>query len=156
MDGDRTGILPFIWEPNYGFERYTEYALDVPMYFRYDNGEYLDATAKRTTFREFMDGKLPSAPGAAAHMRLSPCLALRTRLWRARELSDHPTVACAATGGRWYRVREQPCAADVQPQLQKHTRPQPLSWGYTHGAHQPPSWDRKDGVLGWFRTAFRV
>ena len=63
VDKDRTGILPFIWEPNYGFERYTQYALDVPMYFRYENGEYLDATDQRTTFRQFMDGQLPSAPG---------------------------------------------------------------------------------------------
>ena len=69
MDADRTGILPFIWEPTYGFERYTEYALDVPMYFRYDNGEYMDATAERTTFREFMDGRLPSAPGVWLHIR---------------------------------------------------------------------------------------
>lgn len=73
VDADRTGILPFIWEPNYGFDRYTEYALDVPMYFRYDDGEYVDATSQRTTFREFMEGKLPSAPGAAALWLLRGC-----------------------------------------------------------------------------------
>ena len=73
MDADRTGILPFIWEPGYGFARYTEYALDVPMYFRYEAGEYVDATAQRTTFRQFMEGQLPSAPGRAPAGTLHAC-----------------------------------------------------------------------------------
>ena len=63
VDADRTGILPFVWDSNFGFERYVEYALDVPMYFKYKDGVYQDATLQRTTFREYMDGKLFIVPG---------------------------------------------------------------------------------------------
>jgi len=60
-DSDRTGMLPFVFEDGFGFQRYTDYALDVPMYFVRRNGEYLDATGH--TFRQFMDGKLEILPG---------------------------------------------------------------------------------------------
>lgn len=63
VDNDRCGILPFVWDDDFGFERYTEYALDVPMYFAYRDHKYLDATKERVTFREFLDGKLPLLPG---------------------------------------------------------------------------------------------
>ncbi|CAL8469717.1 g9259 [Coccomyxa elongata] len=63
VDPDRTGILPFVWDDDFGFERYTEYALDVPMYFLYRNGKYEDATQQRCTFREYLEGRLPIAPG---------------------------------------------------------------------------------------------
>ncbi len=63
MDPDRTGTLPFVWQPGFGFESYVEYALDVPMYFLYRDGVYQDATQQRGTFREFLDGNLPLAPG---------------------------------------------------------------------------------------------
>ena len=62
-DADRCGILPFVWEPGFGFGAYAEYALDVPLYFLYRGGAYTDATLQRATFRDFMDGKLPQAPG---------------------------------------------------------------------------------------------
>ena len=64
VDPDRTGILPFVWDADFGFERYVEYALDVPMYFLYRNGQYEDATQQRCTFRDYMDGRLPISPGA--------------------------------------------------------------------------------------------
>ena len=64
VDPDRTGILPFVWDADFGFERYVEYALDVPMYFLYRNGRYEDATQQRCTFREYMDGHLPINPSA--------------------------------------------------------------------------------------------
>ena len=64
VDPDRTGILPFVWDADFGFERYTEYALDVPMYFLYRNGRYEDATQARGTFREYLEGRLPISPGA--------------------------------------------------------------------------------------------
>jgi glutamate--cysteine ligase len=60
-DPDRTGILPFVFEPGMGFERYVDYLLDVPMYFVYREGRYLDASGQ--SFREFLKGKLPAAPG---------------------------------------------------------------------------------------------
>jgi glutamate--cysteine ligase len=63
VDPDRTGILPFVWDEDFGFERYVEYALDVPMYFLYQNGKYEDATQQRCTFREYLEGRLPSHPG---------------------------------------------------------------------------------------------
>lgn len=55
-DPDRTGMLPFAFESGFGFEQYVDYALDVPMYFVYRNGDYLDASGK--SFRDFLEGKL--------------------------------------------------------------------------------------------------
>ena len=55
-DPDRTGMLPFVFDEGFGFEQYLDYALDVPMYFVYRNGDYLDASGK--SFRDFLDGKL--------------------------------------------------------------------------------------------------
>lgn len=60
-DNDRAGMLPFVFEDGFGFERYVDYALDVPMYFVARNGEYLNAAGK--SFRDFMDGKLDILPG---------------------------------------------------------------------------------------------
>jgi len=60
-DPDRCGVLPFVFEDGMGFERYVDHVLDVPMYFVYRNGEYLDASGQ--SFREFMAGRLPILPG---------------------------------------------------------------------------------------------
>ncbi|MGH6948561.1 MAG: glutamate--cysteine ligase, partial [Kiloniellales bacterium] len=60
-DPQRSGILPFVFEPGMGFERYVEHALDVPMYFVYRNGRYQDASGQ--SFRDFLAGKLPALPG---------------------------------------------------------------------------------------------
>jgi glutamate--cysteine ligase len=60
-DPDRTGMLPWVFEEEMGFERYVEYMLDVPMYFVYRNGEYIDASGQ--SFRDFLDGRLPALPG---------------------------------------------------------------------------------------------
>ena len=60
-DPDRTGMLPFAFEPGFGFERYVDYALDVPMYFVARNGRYIDCAGE--SFRRFMEGKLPQLPG---------------------------------------------------------------------------------------------
>ena len=60
-DPDRSGMLPFMFEDGAGFERYVDYALDVPMYFVRRGGKYLDASGK--SFRDFMDGKLDILPG---------------------------------------------------------------------------------------------
>ncbi|MGI9510427.1 MAG: glutamate--cysteine ligase, partial [Geminicoccaceae bacterium] len=60
-DPDRTGILPFVFEDGMGFERYVEHALDVPMYFVYRDGTYIDASGQ--SFRDFLEGKLPALPG---------------------------------------------------------------------------------------------
>ncbi|MGR3490854.1 MAG: glutamate--cysteine ligase, partial [Shimia sp.] len=61
LDDARTGMVPFVFEDGFGFERWVDYALDVPMYFVYRDGEYIDALGQ--SFRDFMDGKLPALPG---------------------------------------------------------------------------------------------
>ncbi|WP_224824929.1 glutamate--cysteine ligase [Cognatishimia sp. MH4019] len=61
LDPDRTGTVPFVFEDGFGFERWVEYALDVPMYFVYRDGVYIDALGQ--SFRDFMKGELPALPG---------------------------------------------------------------------------------------------
>jgi glutamate--cysteine ligase len=63
-DGDRTGMLPWAFEPGMGFERWVDYALDVPMYFVKHDDEYVDASGQ--SFRDLLAGKLPAMPGARA------------------------------------------------------------------------------------------
>lgn len=60
-DPDRTGDLPFVFESGFGFERYVEYLLDVPMYFVYRDGGYIDTAGR--SFRDFLDGRLEELPG---------------------------------------------------------------------------------------------
>jgi glutamate--cysteine ligase len=60
-DPDRTGLLPFVFEDGFGFERYADYALDVPMYFVKRGDRYLDVSGR--SFRDFLEGKLPELPG---------------------------------------------------------------------------------------------
>ena len=60
-DPDRSGMLPFMFEEGAGFERYVDYALDVPMYFVRRGGKYHDASG--LSFRDFLDGKLSILPG---------------------------------------------------------------------------------------------
>lgn len=60
LDAARTGTLPFVFEDGFGFERYVQYALDVPMYFVYRDGKYIDALG--LSFRDFLDGKLSALP----------------------------------------------------------------------------------------------
>jgi glutamate--cysteine ligase len=75
-DPDRTGMLDFVFEDGFGYERYVDYLLDVPMYFSYREGVYHDASGQ--SFREFLKGRLPALPGA-----------LPTQ----RDWSDHMTTA---------------------------------------------------------------
>jgi len=60
-DPDRTGMLPFVFNEGFGYERYCDYALDVPMYFVFRDGRYIDAAG--LSFRDFLDGKLSALPG---------------------------------------------------------------------------------------------
>jgi len=60
-DPARTGMLPFVFEDGFGYERYADYALDVPMYFVYRDGKYIDAAG--LSFRDFLAGKLSVLPG---------------------------------------------------------------------------------------------
>ena len=60
-DPDRTGMLPFVFDDGFGFEAYADFALDVPMYFVYRDGKYVDASGQ--SFRDFLAGRLPALPG---------------------------------------------------------------------------------------------
>jgi len=75
-DNARTGMLDFVFEDGFGYQRYAEYLLDVPMYFVYRNGNYVDASGQ--SFRDFLAGKLPALPG---------------ELPTFRDWSDHMTTA---------------------------------------------------------------
>jgi len=98
-DPDRTGMLPFVFEDGFGYERYCDYALNVPMYFVYRDGQYIDVAGER--FQDFIDGELPQLPGekptitdwtdhlstAFPEVRLKSFLEMR-----------------GADGGRWSRI----------------------------------------------------
>lgn len=98
-DPDRTGMLDFVFEDGFGFERYVDYMLDVPMYFVFRNGRYLDCSG--LSFRDFLAGRL--APLAGALPTLS-------------DWSDHLTTAFpevrlkkylemrGADAGPWHRL----------------------------------------------------
>ena len=61
LDPARTGMVPFVFEDGFGFEAWVEYALDVPMYFVYRDGNYINALGQ--SFRDFLKGRLPALPG---------------------------------------------------------------------------------------------
>jgi glutamate--cysteine ligase len=63
-DPDRSGMLPWVFEPGMGFERYVDYALDVPMYFVKRGDRYIDVAGK--SFRDLMQARLPELPGERA------------------------------------------------------------------------------------------
>jgi glutamate--cysteine ligase len=63
-DAARTGMLHWAFEPGMGFERWVDYALDVPMYFIKRGDRYIDVAGQ--SFRDLMAGKLPALPGARA------------------------------------------------------------------------------------------
>jgi glutamate--cysteine ligase len=98
-DPNRTGMLPFVFEAGMGFDAYAEYALDVPMYFVYRDGRYIDVAG--ASFRDFLDGRLAGLPG------VRPTL---------DDWSDHLTTLFpevrlkqflemrGADGGRWRRI----------------------------------------------------
>lgn len=61
LDDARTGMLPFVFDEGMGFEAYADWVLDVPMYFVYRDGNYIDARGQ--SFRDFLRGDLPALPG---------------------------------------------------------------------------------------------
>jgi glutamate--cysteine ligase len=98
-DPDRTGMLPFVFEDGFGYERYCDYALNVPMYFVYRDGKYIDVAGEK--FADFLEGKLPQLPGEKPRMT---------------DWTDHLSTAFpevrlksflemrGADGGRWSRI----------------------------------------------------
>jgi len=61
LDASRTGMLPFAFDEGMGFQAYVDWVLDVPMYFVYRDGKYIDALGQ--SFRDFLRGELPALPG---------------------------------------------------------------------------------------------
>ena len=66
LDEARTGMLPFVFDEGFGFEAWVQYVLDVPMYFVYRDGKYINALGM--SFRDFMKGELPALPGETPSM----------------------------------------------------------------------------------------
>jgi glutamate--cysteine ligase len=65
-DAARSGMLPFAFEAGMGFERYVDYALDVPMYFVKRGSLYHDVAG--ASFRDLLDGRLAALPGERARV----------------------------------------------------------------------------------------
>ena len=65
-DPDRCGMLPFVFDEGFSFEAYTDYVLDVPMYFVYRNGKYIDVSGE--SFRKFMEGRIYQLNGITPTM----------------------------------------------------------------------------------------
>jgi glutamate--cysteine ligase len=98
-DPARTGMLPFVFEDGFGYERYVDYALDVPMYFVFRDGRYIDAAG--LSFRDFLRGELSILPGE------KPTLSD----WNDHLSTAFPEVRLksflemrGADGGRWSRI----------------------------------------------------
>lgn len=98
-DPDRTGVLPFVFEDGFGFEAYTDYALDVPMYFVYRDGVYHDVSGK--SFRDFMDGKLEGFEGQMP--TLSDWADHLTTIFPEARIKQYMEVR-GADGGPWDRI----------------------------------------------------
>ena len=98
-DPDRTGMLPFVFEDGFGYERYLDYALDVPMYFVYREGKYIDVAGE--SFRAFLDGKLPQLPGEKP--RLSDFVDHLSTIFPEVRLKSFLEMR-GADGGRWSRI----------------------------------------------------
>jgi glutamate--cysteine ligase len=99
VDNARSGMLPFVFESGMGFERYVDYALDVPMYFVYREGKYIDVAGK--SFRDFLGGAIPELKG------ITPTMAD----WADHLTTIFPEVRLkkflemrGADGGTWRRI----------------------------------------------------
>jgi glutamate--cysteine ligase len=100
-DPDRCGFLSFVFDEDMSFEKYINYALDVPMYFFRREGKYIDVSGQ--SFRAFMEGKLPGYEGEVATLEdwhdhlttLFPEVRLKTYLELRGADSNSPAVVLA-------------------------------------------------------------
>jgi glutamate--cysteine ligase len=99
VDNQRAGMLPFAFESGFGFERYVDYALDVPMYFVYRNGHYIDVAGK--SFRDFLDGRIPELNGVEPQR--SDWADHLTTLFPEARIKSYLEVR-GADGGTWRRI----------------------------------------------------
>jgi glutamate--cysteine ligase len=99
VDPERTGMLPFVFESGMGFEAYVDYALDVPMYFLYRDGRYLDVAGH--PFRDFLERKLPGL--AHIEPQMSDWADHLTTLFPEVRLKQFMEMR-GADGGPWRRL----------------------------------------------------
>jgi glutamate--cysteine ligase len=98
-DPDRTGMLPFVFEDGFGYERYLDYALDVPMYFVYRDGIYHDVAGK--SFRDFLAGRLEGFEGEKP--RVSDFTDHLSTIFPEVRLKSFLEMR-GADGGRWGKI----------------------------------------------------
>ena len=99
LDPDRTGMVPFVFEDGFGFEAWVQYALDVPMYFVYRDGKYINALGQ--SFRDFLKGELPALPGEMP--TLSDWADHLTTLFPEARVKQYIEMR-GADGGPWRRL----------------------------------------------------
>src|SRR5688572_88495 len=99
VDNARSGMLPFVFEDGFGFERYVDYALDVPMYFVYRDGQYIDVAGK--SFRDFLEGRIPELKGVTPMM--ADWADHLTTLFPEARIKTYLEVR-GADGGTWRRI----------------------------------------------------
>jgi glutamate--cysteine ligase len=98
-DPDRTGMLPWAFEPGMGFERYVDYALDVPMYFVKRGETYIDVAGQ--SFRDLMQGRLAALPGE--HATISDWVNHVSTIFPEVRLKRYLEMR-GADGGPWRRL----------------------------------------------------
>jgi glutamate--cysteine ligase len=99
VDNARAGMLPWVFEDGMGFERYVDYALDVPMYFLYRDGKYIDMAGK--SFRDFLARKIPEV--APIEPMLSDWADHLTTIFPEVRLKSFLEMR-GTDGGQWRRI----------------------------------------------------
>jgi glutamate--cysteine ligase len=99
VDLARSGMLPFVFEDGMSFERYVDYALDVPMYFVYRDGKYHDVAGK--SFRDFLERKIPEV--AQFEPSMSDWADHLTTIFPEVRLKQFLEMR-GADGGQWRRI----------------------------------------------------
>ena len=136
LDNARTGMLPFAFDEGMGFQRYVDWVLDVPMYFVFRDGKYINALGQ--SFRAFLNGELPALPGE------KPTLS---------DWADHmTTVFPEARVKKFIEMRGADCGD------QAHINALPAFWvGLIYdGAALDAAWDLVKGLDAETREGLRV
>ena len=136
LDDSRTGMLPFAFDEGFGIQAYVDWVLDVPMYFVYRDGKYINALGQ--SFRAFLKGELPALPGE------KPTLS---------DWADHmTTVFPEARVKKYIEMRGADCGD------QAHINALPAFWvGLMYDqAALDAAWDLVKGLDGETREGLRV
>ena len=148
VDNARAGMLPWVFEDGMSFERYVDYVLDVPMYFVYRDGKYIDVSGK--SFRDFLAHKIPEV----AH--IEPTMAD----WADHLTTIFPEVRLkkflemrGADGGSWRRICGLPA---LWTGIYYDQAALDAAWDLVKDWTDEERWSMRDAVprLG-FKTPFR-